>query len=303
MGFGQNDDHPPHDIMRAEKLIADVYNSIRANDPLWKSTLLIVFYDEHGGFYDHVEPPAAVPPDDHHEEYTFDQLGVRVPAILISPWVSRCVEPTQFDHTSVLRYLTDKWDLGPLGRRTAVANSIGVAIRCEVPRDDTVPKINLTEEQLKPPDMEAEEKAFGYVNGHQSALQKLTAYLYAEGFENAPRGWATLARGIEAIKSACEWILTRAYDQPTGVKASIAEPDKLALHKDASPRDNVARFLMRKKSYAVVGLQTRLHDDSVTPEQRQQALHTLALISGRKFHLEEGDGFQNADRWLGRHTR
>jgi phospholipase C len=58
----ENDDHPPHDIMRSQKLIADVYNALRANDPLWKSTLLIVFYDEHGGFFDHIEPPAATPP-------------------------------------------------------------------------------------------------------------------------------------------------------------------------------------------------------------------------------------------------
>src|SRR5260370_20850810 len=105
IGFAENDDHPPHDIMRSQKLIADVYNAIRANELLWKSTLLVVFYDEHGGFYDHVYPPAAVPPDDQQEEYAFDRLGVRVPGILISPWVDARVEPTLFDHTSVLRYL------------------------------------------------------------------------------------------------------------------------------------------------------------------------------------------------------
>src|SRR5262245_21159841 len=47
---------------------------------LWRSTLLVIFYDEHGGFYDHVVPPKAVPPDDNHAEYGFDQLGVRGPA-------------------------------------------------------------------------------------------------------------------------------------------------------------------------------------------------------------------------------
>jgi len=88
--------------MKAEKLVADVYNAIRANAPLWNSTLFVLFYDEHGGFYDHVQPPPALPPDEHQEEYAFNQLGVRVPALLISPWVERCVETTQFDHTSVL---------------------------------------------------------------------------------------------------------------------------------------------------------------------------------------------------------
>src|SRR5258708_35036808 len=120
-GADQNDDHPPHNVFKAEKLIADVYNAIRSNPDLWESTLLVVVYDEHGGFYDHVEPPAAIPPDDHREEWTFDRLGVRVPAILVSPWVGAGVEKTIFDHTSLLKYLTDKWDLGPLGRPNETA--------------------------------------------------------------------------------------------------------------------------------------------------------------------------------------
>lgn len=126
MGINENDDHPPHDIMKAEKLIADVFNSLRANEALWRSTLLVVFYDEHGGFYDHVTPPAAVPPDDHREEYAFDQLGVRVPALLVSPWVEKTFVDTPFDHTSLLRYVTEKWQLRPLpSRRVAAATSIG----------------------------------------------------------------------------------------------------------------------------------------------------------------------------------
>ena len=57
----QNDDHPPHATGRAQRLLAKVYNAIRANEPLWESTLLVVLYDEHGGFYDHVVPPDAAP--------------------------------------------------------------------------------------------------------------------------------------------------------------------------------------------------------------------------------------------------
>jgi phospholipase C len=73
-GVTENDDHPPHDIMKAQKLLADVYNAIRSNESLWNNTLLVVVYDEHGGFYDHIEPPRAVPPDNHQAEYTFDRL-------------------------------------------------------------------------------------------------------------------------------------------------------------------------------------------------------------------------------------
>ena len=93
----------------------------------------MIVYDEHGGFYDHVSPPGAIRPDDNQQEYTFDRLGVRVPAMLISPWVKAAVEHTQFDHTSVLKYLIEKWNLGPLGERTARANSIGIAIQKEQP--------------------------------------------------------------------------------------------------------------------------------------------------------------------------
>ena len=59
---GQNDDHPPHTTLRAQALLGSVYNALRQNDRLWNSTLLVALYDEHGGFYDHVPPPAAVPP-------------------------------------------------------------------------------------------------------------------------------------------------------------------------------------------------------------------------------------------------
>lgn len=143
-GNEPNDDHPPHSTYNAQRLIADVYNALRSNDELWNSTLLIVTYDEHGGFYDHVPPPPAVAPDDHVQEYSFDRLGVRVPALLISPWVDRRVCKSVFDHTSILKYLIEKWDLGNLGRRAAQANSIGEVIRQSGgPRSDTPERIEV----------------------------------------------------------------------------------------------------------------------------------------------------------------
>jgi phospholipase C len=74
--------HPLDDVTSGEKLIKSVYEAIR-NSPQWENSLLLVTFDEHGGFYDHVRPPTAVPPGDtmtasyiqHHFQY--DQLGVR----------------------------------------------------------------------------------------------------------------------------------------------------------------------------------------------------------------------------------
>jgi phospholipase C len=177
----QNDDHPPHTTLRAQALLGNVYNTLRGNDPLWNSTLLVVLYDEHGGFYDHVPPPAAEPPDGHTlPNFRFDRFGVRVPALLVSPWVERTILKTAFDHTSLLKYLTEKWGLGTLTARVAQAQSFGSAIRATgQARADTptsVPMPTVTAEA-------AGTAAVGPVeplNGHQKALVVFSEHLERE---------------------------------------------------------------------------------------------------------------------------
>jgi phospholipase C len=127
-GANQNDQHPPTDVAHGEVLIAQVYNALRANEELWQSTLFVLLYDEHGGFCDHLPPPATVAPDGNTKTFAFNLLGVRVPAVLISPWLNAGVLSTVFDHTSLLKYLTDKWGLGPLGARVPQANSFATAM-------------------------------------------------------------------------------------------------------------------------------------------------------------------------------
>lgn len=92
-GAPQNDNHPGgSDVRNGEALIKRIYETLR-NSPSWEDSLLIVTYDEHGGFYDHVPPPNGVPnPDGKISEdpyFTFDRLGVRVPTIMISPWIEK----------------------------------------------------------------------------------------------------------------------------------------------------------------------------------------------------------------------
>jgi phospholipase C len=138
-GANQNDQHPPSDVLRGEVLLAQVYNAIRGNQALWEKTLLVILYDEHGGFYDHIPPPACVPPDGNVSEFSFAQYGIRVPAVLVSPWLEKQVISDAFDHTSLLRYVTDMWKLGALGARTAAAKSfasswnIAAVLRTDVP--------------------------------------------------------------------------------------------------------------------------------------------------------------------------
>ena len=92
-----SDQHPDHHVREGERFIATVYNALRKNPILWPKSALLVVYDEHGGIYDHVPPPACMPdgfvaqPKDTKtgEPFHFDRLGVRVPAILVSPWVQK----------------------------------------------------------------------------------------------------------------------------------------------------------------------------------------------------------------------
>jgi phospholipase C len=112
-----SDQHPDHNVQQGEIFISQVYEAIFDNPALWQSTALLVVYDEHGGIYDHVVPPACMPDGfvasaqdtGTGAPFAFDRLGVRVPAVLVSPWVRKgTVIPgpyeqngRKFDHASI----------------------------------------------------------------------------------------------------------------------------------------------------------------------------------------------------------
>jgi phospholipase C len=135
-GGGQilaSDQHPTHDVHEGERFIGMVYNAIRNNDALWASTALLVVYDEHGGLYDHVVPPAcmaggftAQPADTGTGmPFAFDRLGVRVPAILISPYVPKgtVVDGRVFEHACIPNTVTQFFLNGDAKRTDREANS------------------------------------------------------------------------------------------------------------------------------------------------------------------------------------
>jgi phospholipase C len=135
--------HPLDDVTRGERLIKEVYEAIR-NSPLWPSSLLLVVYDEHGGFFDHVAPPKGVWPgdkitdeDNNHHDFSFKQLGVRVPAIVISPLIPRnVIDHTEYDHTSFLATLEKLFSVGSLTNRDAAANNFLHLLSLKQPRLD-----------------------------------------------------------------------------------------------------------------------------------------------------------------------
>lgn len=110
-----DDDHPTTSIARGQRFLLNVYNAITQNDPValdrWSKSILVITYDEHGGFFDHVEPRPLLTSQNHGENYKlFTTTGVRVPALVVSPFV----EPGRafngvLDHTSILTLLAEKF--------------------------------------------------------------------------------------------------------------------------------------------------------------------------------------------------
>ena len=140
-----SDDHPKHDIHHGQNLVRRVYNALLTGpQQQWEKTLLVVLYDEHGGFYDHVVPPGCV--DDRDE---FRQYGVRVPALVISPWAGKrvCMGSQQnivFDHTSILKTILLRFCRKPDGSiphmssRVDAANDLSVFLTELTPRKDCI---------------------------------------------------------------------------------------------------------------------------------------------------------------------
>ena len=171
-GYPANDQHPPHHLLDGERLIADVYDTLRADDAVWRRSLLVVLYDEHGGFYDHVPPPRAVPPDATRARdsgFAFDRLGARVPAILVSPWVPEGrADHTIYDHTSVPATIKTLFDLPRfLTARDAAANTFD---RNFLPEARTVSLTNL---RGLVPATGASASAAGAMSAHQRSLLTL----------------------------------------------------------------------------------------------------------------------------------
>ena len=155
--------------------------------------MLVILYDEHGGFYDHVQPPATTASDHHLDEFAFNQLGVRVPALLVSPRFARRVLPTPFDHTSLLHSLQDLWALGPLGARTTQANTFWEGLLPNT-RTDTPTMISPPSgvEPLPAPKQKP-------LNPHQSALLALSHVLESMAGEAAE---TSAARSRQVLSSA-----------------------------------------------------------------------------------------------------
>ncbi|KAL5226707.1 hypothetical protein ABZP36_014972 [Zizania latifolia] len=149
-----NDDHPSHDVFQGQMLVKEVYETLRAS-PQWNQTLMLVTYDEHGGFFDHVPTPVTgVPSPDGivgppPYNFAFDRLGVRVPTIMISPWINKGTvvhgpngSPTptsEYEHSSIPATVKKLFDLPQdfLTKRDAWAGTFESVVQTRTePRTD-----------------------------------------------------------------------------------------------------------------------------------------------------------------------
>jgi phospholipase C len=136
--------HPLDDVTRGEALIKSVYEAVR-NSPVWNQSLLIITWDEHGGFFDHMPPPATVAPGDtvlntgwNQSKFTFEQLGPRVPAVVISPLIpGNLIDHRVYDHSSIPATLEACFGLSPMTQRDAHANNLLSLVSRTQPREDT----------------------------------------------------------------------------------------------------------------------------------------------------------------------
>jgi phospholipase C len=146
-GFTGNDDHPPADIADGQELALKLIHAVTSS-PQWNKSVLVVVYDEHGGLFDHVSPPAA-----QDDSTAFRQYGVRVPAFVVSPWVDPgSVSSMIFDHTSLIKTILLRFccdaagNIPDMGSRVGHANHLGsvltrMSIATPIPFDGVISRM------------------------------------------------------------------------------------------------------------------------------------------------------------------
>jgi phospholipase C len=118
--YGRADDHPPAHPLAGQVLLGSIYEALRTS-PQWNESLLMITYDEHGGFFDHVPPP---PVEDVRAADGFTEMGFRVPGLVVGPYVRPHVSSTIFDHTSLIATVLRLHELEPLNVRDESANDV-----------------------------------------------------------------------------------------------------------------------------------------------------------------------------------
>lgn len=245
---GGNSMHPLDDVRKGEQLVKQVYETIRSVPAVWASSVLLITFDEHGGFYDHVPPPATTPPGDDpinaapgQQPFDFGQLGVRVPAIIVSPLIEKgVIDHTVYDHTSALATMQRLFDVSPLTQRDAAAKDFSHLFTLTTPRTDT--PAMLTDPAIVPA-----EAATALIAAPEDTRESLTADLaQLEGPLTIPAApGATSEPEVSGPQVGFAYVgLMRALSQAKDpAEQALWKKEFSAIH----TRRDAARFMTRAK--------------------------------------------------------
>jgi phospholipase C len=243
---GGSSQHPMDSMGGGEALIKATYEAIR-NSPLWERSLLIITYDEHGGFYDSVPPRAAPPPNDGSPNdlsinaggFLFDRYGVRVPAVIVSPLIQQgSVDHTLYDHASVPATLEKLYNISPMTNRDRNANNLLHLLSLGTPRGDCPTTLNppATEASAPPPTLRTAADAARPVsdNGNAQGLLQILAKTDTDLARGDPAEAAAIKLRVAAIQTVGE---AEAYAKEVITKAALARATRDVAAAPERPRE------------------------------------------------------------------
>lgn len=217
-----NSQHPLDDITHGERFLKRVYEAIR-NSPIWEQSVLVVTYDEGGGFFDHVRPGATVAPGDivsdpvnDHNGFSFTQLGVRVPAIVCSPWIARnVIDHREYEHASVPSTVEALWRLPHMTARDAHARDLTNLLTLSSPRTDAPTHLP----EAAPPEVQCPEDpsattSAGLVRERPPAATLLDAATLARAQQENPTAIASTAAGFLQVVLRRDLLLAPPHERP-----------------------------------------------------------------------------------------
>ena len=237
-----NSQHPRGSVAAGERFIKTTYEAIRKS-PIWNQSVLVILWDEHGGFYDHVPPGSAYATGTIGEShgFTFEQLGPRVPAVIVSPLVPKNqIEHRVLEHCSIPATLARVFKFDEINTRSNLVSGINHLARLETPRTDTPmtlpaaaaaplkPRIALKDAVARVPDA-------ALIDGPQANYTALIHSAVAQHLEVAPEGERKeiIARAL-ALKTQAELLAymkeVHALVQTARAKAGIKHSASVRVH-------------------------------------------------------------------------
>ncbi|WMV21194.1 hypothetical protein MTR67_014579 [Solanum verrucosum] len=255
IGYPANDDHPSHDVADGQKLVKGIYETLRSS-PQWNETLFVITYDEHGGFYDHVKTPFGdVPNPDGNTGpapsfFKFDRLGVRVPTIMVSPWIKKGTVITkpkgptpssEFEHSSIPATIKKIFNLTSnfLTHRDAWAGTFEhVVAQLSSPRTDC-PEVLPDASPLRSTTTEADETRA--LSEFQSEVVQLAAVLNGDHFlssfphemgkkMNVKEGHSYVGGAVSRFISASKEAIKLGADESTIVDMRSSLTTRTSVH-------------------------------------------------------------------------